>query len=161
MLIDIAHKDLGLLSLVIGDTPGLEAWDRNISSWFPIERTYTQPAGTLLVGKQLERLSNGRYSAGGHLVRSYPDLASKEKYRYSIVFVLRAHSPLLVNTDRLTSSITGEFQNPIRDVKARELYLQIQKAHFNINTGHDEREQQRIKLAAMKSTNAIPLQGSN
>lgn len=158
MLTGVAHKDLGLLSLVIGDTPGLEAWDRNTKSWFPIERTYARPAGTLLVGKQLEHLSNGRYPAGGHLVRSYPDLSSEEKYRYSIVFVLRAHSPLLVNTDRLTSSITGEFQKPIRDMKAREFYLQIQKAHFNINTGFDEREAQRRKIAALKKTSVTPLQ---
>jgi isopenicillin N synthase-like dioxygenase len=149
----IAHKDLGLLSLVVGDTPGLEVWDKNIQKWFQIERSYQGPAATLLVGRQLERLSNGRYAAGVHQVRAYPDLPtqrtntpSERNYRYSIVFVLRAHSPVMVNTDNLTTPITGEFKDPIRDVPAGQLFMEIKKAHFNINTNHEEREQQRLKL---------------
>lgn len=150
-----AHRDLGLLSLVIGDTPGLEVWDRHARRWFPIEQTYYCPAGSLLVGRQLQRLTNGRYTAGGHLVRSYPDPPSQPKqpteftrrnYRYSIVFVLRAHSPVLVNTDNLTTPITGQFQSPLRDIEAHELFTEIKKAHININTGIEERNEQRQKL---------------
>jgi hypothetical protein len=136
---------------VIGDKPGLEVWDRNIQSWFPIERSYKEPAGTLLAGKQLERLTNKRYAAGGHLVRSYLNPPSKGKnYRYSIVFVLRAHSPVMLNTDNLTTPITGEFQEPLRDVPARELYRSIRRAHFNINSQKDEREQQRREVNLYK-----------
>lgn len=125
--------------------------------WFQIEKSYERPAGSLLVGKQLERLSNERYISGGHLVRSYPDLPQQPEtspgrnYRYSIVFVLRAHSPVMVNTDTLTTPITGAFHDPIRDVEARELFREIQKAHFNINTGKEEREQQRLKLLEKKT----------
>jgi hypothetical protein len=105
----------------------------------------------------LERLSNRRYTAGGHLVRSYPDPPQRaepstpKNYRYSIVFVLRAHSPVLVNTDILTTPITGEFKDPLRDIQARELFKMIEKAHFNINTRHEERQQQRLKLAEKKT----------
>ncbi|TVY22356.1 hypothetical protein LHYA1_G008648 [Lachnellula hyalina] len=66
------HRDLGLLSLVIGDKPGLEVWDRHAQSWFPIEKSFESPAGSILAGRQLERLTNSRYRSGGHLVRSYP-----------------------------------------------------------------------------------------
>jgi hypothetical protein len=127
-----------------------------MKGWFQIERSYEKPAGSLLVGRQLEKLSNERYTAGGHLVRSYPDPAHKadtatnKLYRYSIVFVLRAHSPAIVNTDSLTTSITGDFQNPIRDIQARELFKEIQRAHFNINTHQEEREEQRLKLLEKK-----------
>lgn len=153
-----AHKDLGLLSLVVGDTPGLEVWDMSNRGWFQIEKTYKRGEGSLLVGRQLERLSNGRYVAGGHCVRSYPSPPQQtsnpstpdgegKNYRYSIVFVLRAHSPVLVNTDHLTTPVTGEHRDPIRDVTARELFRGIQSKHFNINTGLDERNEQRQKLA--------------
>lgn len=155
-----AHKDLGLLSLVIGDTPGLEVWDKHTQRWFQIEKSYEKPSGSLLVGRQLERLSNGKYMAGGHRVRSYPDLpqqtnTSEKNYRYSIVFVLRAHSPVVVNTDALTTPITGKFQSPIRDIEARQLFKDIQRAHFNINTNHEEREQQRLRLLEKKNSSII------
>ena len=156
-----AHRDLGLLSLVIGDTPGLEVWDRTAQMWFQIERSYAKPAGSLLVGRQLEQLSNGRYRSGGHLVRSYPDVPDakslttmQRNYRYSIVLVLRAHSPVPVNTDDLTTSITGEFQQPLKGITADELFRNIQSAHFNINTGIQERDEQRRKLEEKKKHSA-------
>ncbi|KAG0646643.1 hypothetical protein D0Z07_7461 [Hyphodiscus hymeniophilus] len=153
------HRDLGLLSLVNGDTPGLEVWDRNVQKYYQLERTYARPAGSLLVGRQLERLSNGRYVSGGHLVRSYPEEITSDPtkppkpsrpYRFSIVFVLRAHSPIPVDTDNLTTSITGPYKNPLRDITANELFSSIQSAHFNINTHIEEREVQRQRLAEQK-----------
>lgn len=154
-----AHRDLGLLSLVISDTPGLEVLDRHANGWFQIERSYDRPAGTLLAGQQLQRLSNGRYTPGPHLVRSYPDPPPQVKestdsptrnYRYSIVFVLRAHWPVLVDTDSLTTGITGQFEKPLRAVKAGDLFKDLWNAHYNINTGIEERIQQLQKLAEKK-----------
>ncbi|CAG8955583.1 hypothetical protein HYFRA_00009537 [Hymenoscyphus fraxineus] len=150
-----AHRDLGLISLVIGDTPGLEVWNRTSQYWFSIEKTFSEPAGSLMVGRQLERLSNSRYQSGGHRVVSYPaptlDSQSKttRRYRYSIVFVLRAHEPVPVSTDQLTTKITGTFANTISGT-AGELYREIHRAHFNINTGIEERNRQREVLAARK-----------
>jgi hypothetical protein len=208
------HADLGLLSLVVGDVPGLEVWN-GVQFW-DIEREYQRwgqerekekrrgeggedgvgevPCATLLGGRQLERLTNFRYKAGGHRVVSYgkpgtsashspslvspppqpqpknssqaqdsispetkpssssdPDPGPSEKqYRYSIVFVLRAHEPVVVNTDTLTTSITGPFQDPVRGVEAGVWYEQIRGKHFNINIGFEEREKQRRKIAERK-----------
>jgi len=126
--------------------------------WFPIERSFSTPAASVLVGRQIERLTNSRYRAGGHLVRSYPDTGRQEeaegkvhRYRYSAVFVLRAHYPLSVNTDELTTPITGPFSNPLVGITAEELFRGIQRSHFNINTGLEERNKQRQNLAAKKA----------
>lgn len=154
-----AHKDLGLLSLVMGDTPGLEVFDRHANGWFPIEKSYGRPAGSLLTGRQLQQLSNGRYIPGPHQVRSYPDPPAHVEesteppartYRFSIVFVLRAHSPVPVNTDYLTTAITGEFKKPLRNIIAGDLFRDIRNSHYNINTTIEQRNQQRQKLAEMK-----------
>ena len=157
------HNDLGLLSLVAGDSPGLEVWNMQQQSYFPIEKSYqlTGPAATLLGGRQLQRLTNGRYVPGGHLVRAYPkpqdipgEIPSTEKrYRYSIVFVLRAHNPVPIDTDKLTTRITGEHKEPMKDATAKDLFLKIKNAHYNINTGIQDREQQKQKLREMKLKN--------
>jgi hypothetical protein len=188
----VAHNDLGLLSFVIGDTPGLEVCNKYTQDWFAVERTYTKPAATVLVGRELERYTNYRYIPGGHLVRSYPDAppsikpaltlplidqatpadsetttapddqglpdnsgpsshaVPQPKYRFSIVFVLRSHWPVTINTDSLTSSVTGQHKYPIRNTTAKELFEKIRGAHFNINTGLKEREEQKAKLQASK-----------
>jgi len=149
------HADLGLLSFVIGDKPGLEVMDNRANFWFPIEQSYESPKGSLLVGRQLERLSNARYCAGGHRVRSYPNSASKPQtssdsrsgWRHSIVFVMRAHLSVPINTDELTTDITGSFSKPLKGITARDFFDEIHSAHFNINTGVEEREEQRRRLA--------------
>ncbi|KAN0108386.1 Clavaminate synthase-like protein [Hyaloscypha variabilis] len=157
-----AHKDLGLLSLVMSDTPGLEVYDPHSQRWFPLERTYRSPV--LLAGRQLERLTNSRYRSGGHLVRSYPDPAANQtrencgqeaSYRYSVVFVLRAHGPILVNTDELTTPLTGIFSKPMKGIRAGALLKNIQADHFNINAGIEERDEQRRKLAEKKKDEGI------
>ncbi|KAF2647959.1 hypothetical protein K491DRAFT_699279 [Lophiostoma macrostomum CBS 122681] len=185
------HADLGLLSLVIGDVPGLEVW--NGHQFWDIEREYhrwgpEKPCATLLGGRQLERLSNFRYAAGGHRVVSYgkpapippPALSKSTKkghshdntdttvldgeggdkaYRYSIVFVLRAHEDVIVDTDALTTSITGVFKEPVRGLRAGTWYEQIRGKHFNINIGFEEREKQRRKVAGRKAGVGIGMQG--
>ncbi|KAF1967970.1 hypothetical protein BU23DRAFT_572787 [Bimuria novae-zelandiae CBS 107.79] len=142
------HSDLGLLSAVVGDVPGLEVWDGR--AWRDIERSYSGHQATYTVGRQLERLSNGRYPAGGHRVVSYGAPESREgeevrekRYRHSIVFVLRAHVPVVVESKELETEITGTWAEPVSGVTAGEMYADIRKRHFNINTGHEEREKQR------------------
>ncbi|KAF2809244.1 uncharacterized protein BDZ99DRAFT_509496 [Mytilinidion resinicola] len=159
------HSDLGLLSLVIGDTPGLEVWDIHTQCFFPVEKTYDRPAASLLVGRQLERLSNYRYRAGGHQVKAYgrteaqastsPSRQPLPNYRYSIVFVLRAHESVIVDTDMLTTQITGKFEKPIKEVTAGRFYEQIRNAHFNININVEEREEQRKRVAAKKAAEGV------
>lgn len=174
------HMDLGLLSLVVGDTPGLEvtddAHDGNGEFWHPIERCFEKGMATVMGGRQLQYLTRDRYKPGGHRVMSYgkdtplipesiedlhtsrrqrllkrlslssPKKAPKEKYRYSIVFVLRAHEDVDVDY-RLLESPGFVFE--AKDMSARtagELFKRIRGAHYNINTGHQLRDLQKRKL---------------
>ncbi|KAL1597685.1 hypothetical protein SLS60_008171 [Paraconiothyrium brasiliense] len=155
------HSDLGLLSAVVGDMPGLEVWCKN--DWIDIERGYTGCQATYTVGRQLERLSNGRYPAGGHRVVSYgapPQLPStseggevtgKSRYRHSIVFVLRAHEPVVVESKELETDITGKWVEGVSGVTAGKMYEEIRSNHFNINIGHEEREKQRRNVREGKT----------
>lgn len=156
-----AHSDLGLLSAVVGDVAGLEVWGGE--GWCEVERGYQGRQVTYTVGRELERLSNGRYPAGGHRVVSYgagevggvgkeeggsgkeSEGGEKEEknYRHSIVFVLRAHEPVLVESDELETDITGRWGERVSGVTAGEMYEEIRGRHFNINIGHEERERQR------------------
>jgi hypothetical protein len=151
------HADLGLLSVVVGNVPGLEVWDGQ--NWFDIEREVEQSGmrgASLLVGRQLEKLSNGRYNAGGHRVVSYgaakPDVpqlslgTQQKRYRFSIVFVLRAHEPVVIESEALETRVTGKWAEPMKGVTAGKLYEQIRGRHFNINIGVEEREKQRRKV---------------
>lgn len=152
------HADLGLLSAVVGDVPGLEVWDG--AKWFEVEREVEKSGSTgatLLVGRQLETLSNGRYPAGGHRVVSYGDPLKcqdgKNRYRYSIVFVLRAFGSAVINSNELETDITGTLPKSIDGLTAGELYASIRSTHFNINTSMEERE--------MQKQNALRLQKSH
>lgn len=151
------HADLGLLSLVSGKSPGLEVWNGISQRFHPIENEaddLTEMA-TLLAGRQLQRLTNGIYVPGGHLVRSYPAAKGdsgkedgKKRYRFSIVFVLRAHYPVVLDRASFTSKITGE-QRFIKDgMTCKELFIKIKGAHYNINTGLQDREEQKKRLQA-------------
>ncbi|CAO2655248.1 Nn.00g103120.m01.CDS01 [Neocucurbitaria sp. VM-36] len=158
------HADLGLLSVVVGNVPGLEVWDG--MTWFGVE-SEVEKAGkkgaSMLAGRQLERLSNGRYPAGGHRVVSYglprQDLATdtpentsgKKRYRFSIVFVLRAHEPTIINSNELETEVTGKWIKPLQDVTAGKFYEEIRGKHYNINIDVKEREKQRRKVKSGKS----------
>jgi hypothetical protein len=168
------HADLGLLSVVVGDVPGLEVWDG--ANWFAIEKVVEnsgRKGATMLAGRQLERLSNGRYPAGGHRVVAYgsPDLSpspptsdlqasttvpasapptDEKRYRFSIVFVLRAHEPVIINSDAFETEVTGKWLEPMNGITAGRFYEKIRSQHFNINIDMDEREKQRNKLNNMQ-----------
>ncbi|KAF1921512.1 hypothetical protein BDU57DRAFT_510362 [Ampelomyces quisqualis] len=159
------HADLGLLSVVVGNVPGLEVWDGH--GWFDIEREVDRAqrrGASLLVGRQLERLSNARYAAGGHQVVSYGDPNSlptgqllshggkqhEKRYRFSIVFVLRAHEPVIIDSDKLETGITGKWEEEMKGVTAGKFYETIRGQHFNINIGIRERELQRRNIARKK-----------
>lgn len=149
------HADLGLLSVVVGDVPGLEVWDGE--KWFEVEKEVEKTGmkgASLLAGRQLEQFSNGRYPAGGHRVVSYGDpLGGKDevkRYRFSIVFVLRAHEPVIVDTEDLETVITGKWPEPVQCLTAGELFAKIRGAHFNVNISQEERDRQRENVRKMK-----------
>ncbi|KAL1594177.1 hypothetical protein SLS59_008799 [Nothophoma quercina] len=153
------HADLGLLSVVIGNVPGLEVWDG--AKWFEVEKEVDKTGlkgASLLAGRQLEKLSNGRYPAGGHRVVSYGDSnggQDKDKrYRFSIVFVLRAYEPAIIDPEELETAVTGKWPELVQGLTAGELYAKIRGAHFNINISHEERERQRENVRRQKEQTA-------
>ena len=85
---------------------------------------------------------------------SQPSGQKDPKYRYSIVFVLRAHDRVTIDTDNLTTSITGDFQTPIKGITAGQMFEQIKSSHFNINTNVEERDKQKKKIAEIKQRTA-------
>lgn len=67
----------------------------------------------------------------------------EKRYRFSIVLVLRAYGPTIINSDELETQITGKWPKPMRGVTAGELYSNIRSTHFNVNIGIEEREKQK------------------
>jgi isopenicillin N synthase-like dioxygenase len=151
------HNDLGLVSFVAGDSPGLEVWTVTDRGFFPIERYYEGLSSqtTILSGRQLQRLSNGRYVPGGHQVRSYPRPeglnGDEKKYRYSVVFALRAHDDVVIDIDSLTSEMTGVNTMVTHGETAKDLFANIRDSHYNINTGIDARKQQKMRIEKLAS----------
>ncbi|KAF2396270.1 hypothetical protein EJ06DRAFT_534006 [Trichodelitschia bisporula] len=132
------HCDLGLLTLVVSTTPGLEVWD---DGWVPIERNSI--AGTLLVGTELAFLTNGRYSAGRHRVVA-------DGPRYSVVFALRAHWPTPIDYTTLSTPITGTFAGP---PTAGELAQRIRATRYNINGPVEGRKRPALAQSAQSPAN--------
>ena len=132
------HKDLGLLSLVVGHSPGLQALDAKTNAWVSVEDEANLPPGsikrsggltaTLLSGETLALLSRGVYRAGVHRVvcapsSSFSAAAGDEQrenengngnrkddpsYRFSIVYTLRA-APAPLFTRNFESKVVGLF----------------------------------------------------
>ena len=148
------HKDLGLLSLVIGHSPGLQVLDPTTSAWIPIENDSALPPGsrtrsggltaTLLGGETLAFLTRGNYKAGVHRVVCDPVSVAGDPFRFSIVYTLRpAVAPLY--TKAFESEITGEFAASERceGESSAVLFDRIMKSHWNINAAKEIREKQR------------------
>lgn len=143
-----SHRDLGLLTLVVGHSPGLDAWDVVSNTWRSVEDGSTgELTATLLAGQTLARLTNGFYAAGRHQVRVHPARETSEPYRFSIVFAQRGFLPAHISSNAFTTPITGPFAYPFAEVEMRELYRAISNAHYNVNINLELRAQQRRKLA--------------
>jgi isopenicillin N synthase-like dioxygenase len=151
-----AHCDLGLLSLVVSDVPGLCVRSRSTGAWYNAERDFTcvgPNAATLLTGREMEHLTNGRYRPGLHSVVAPPPYGPDvvQKYRHSLVFILRAHRDVKIDYSALTSRITGPHPpDRVNGETAGQLFERIRRAHFNVNTTHEERLEQKRKLAEEK-----------
>ncbi|TID17992.1 hypothetical protein E2P81_ATG10961 [Venturia nashicola] len=169
-----AHRDLGVLSLVIGDKPGLEALDKASSCFLPVEASFKPGMCTIMAGRQLEYFSNHIYEAAAHRVVSYgprqPKLGvhpsigkevlktllsrfnrvQKPKYRYSLVFILRTDKSVTIDYGTLSSPVAGDMTLKADGPRtAGELLEKIRKAHFNVNTQVRDREAQKEKLKAV------------
>ncbi|KIY00813.1 uncharacterized protein Z520_03479 [Fonsecaea multimorphosa CBS 102226] len=130
------HTDLGLLTICIGDSGGLEVLDRFKSTnekplW--IDSGAKPQTATILVGQTLKALSNGMLSPGVHRVVENPN------GRNSAVFALRHSSKHDVNF----SLFGGQGL-----VSASDLWKSIQVGKVNINSIKERRDAQRVKFAA-------------
>ncbi|QDS77593.1 hypothetical protein FKW77_001815 [Venturia effusa] len=166
-----AHRDLGLLSLVIGDKPGLEALDKTSNLFLPIETSFKPGMCTIMAGRQLEHFTNHIYEAAAHRVVSYGpqqpklgahpskmkqilrsalsplDRLQKPKYRFSIVFILRADRSVPIDYEALSGPVTGDVGLEREGPRtAGELFEVIRRAHFNVNTQVKDRERQKEQL---------------
>ena len=116
-LVSEPHRDLGLLSLVIGASPGLKVFNTTLGGWVPIKQPPRAGPGltaTLLVSETLTILTNGQYAAGQHHV-FVPSVASSLSsadnlwYWYSLMFALHPHQNAIISTQVLTTPMTGAY----------------------------------------------------
>ncbi|THH10590.1 hypothetical protein EW145_g1216, partial [Phellinidium pouzarii] len=160
------HKDLGLLTIVVGHSPGLECWDDLAGCWVPCE-TREGLNATILAGQTLAKFTNWRYTAGRHRVFVHPSQGPQEStttpplfdpsYRLSIVHALRAHLPLRVSHTDFETPITGRYA-PARqfvDASIHEIYRAISNAHWNVNIGVEERQRQQQALLKRAGADAV------
>ena len=136
--------------------------------WFEIEKEIKRSGkkeAIMLVGRDLQRLSNGRYPAGLHRVVSYgvqePSFAGTESpsmvsplelissgnncHRLSIVFSLRAHGPTIINSDELETLVTGAWPQRTNGVTAADWFKDDCAKYYDINSPPEEREEARKK----------------
>lgn len=158
------HRDLGLLSIVVGSSPGLEVFDEHTNEWISIEEPHSaQTEGvapltiTLLTGQCLRYLTRGQYRAGIHRVRCSSRTnvdGSDDPFRYSIVYALRPFPSVLNFTDfecPRVGRFTEEEKAGVDGEPARKLFDLLCGKHFNVNIARDIREQQRITTAQMNN----------
>ncbi|KAH8111481.1 hypothetical protein DFH11DRAFT_609189 [Phellopilus nigrolimitatus] len=156
-----SHKDLGLLSLVVGHSPGLECWNAAGECWVSCEdASRGQLNATVLVGQTLAKFTNWRYAAGRHRVFVHPGLSPQESneaapdaltnpaFRFSLVHALRAHLPVLVSHTDFETAVTGAYAPAAQfiDTPVLDIYRAISNAHWNVNITVEERRRQERAL---------------
>jgi len=147
-----SHKDLGLLSLVVGHSPGLQIRSATTNQWVAVEEDACLPPGvrtrsngltaTLLSGMTLSYLTRNQYKAGVHGVVCAPK--KDDPYRFSIVFALRpAVAPVF--TDRFESITVGHFSphEQVHGESSAGIFKQIKTKCWNINVKPEIREKQK------------------
>ncbi|KAJ7162854.1 hypothetical protein C8R46DRAFT_903213 [Mycena filopes] len=164
-----AHKDLGLLTLVVGHSPGLDARDPVSGRWVSVEDT---PVGgtrqrltaTLLAGQTLTYLTRGLYASGAHRVSVLPPSSPSDQFRFSLVFALRPAPDALISTPLFAASpLIGKFPEARLSAEANnypecsmygqsagELFRCIAQKHWNVNIAPEIREEQKRKLLGGK-----------
>ncbi|KAJ7662267.1 hypothetical protein B0H17DRAFT_1093740 [Mycena rosella] len=156
------HKDLGLLTLVVGQSPGLDARDPATGQWVSVEDT---PPGaprltaTLLAGQTLTYLTRGLYASGIHRVSVLPSTSPADKYRFSLVFALRPAPKSTIDTTKFEGGLISKFPEERLSLDlnnfpncsmygqpAADLFKAIAQKHWNVNIAPEIREQQKRNL---------------
>ena len=166
------HKDIGLLSLVIGHSPGLEVLNPTTGTWEAIESDGFVPddakvrsrglTATLLTGETMSLLTRGKYNAGIHRVLCAP--LKDNPYRFSIVFTLRP-AVASVYTKLFESEAVGHFapEEQMDGMSSAVLFQRIRSSHWNVNVVKDLREEQqkRLRAKAEAASNQYPSGDTN
>ncbi|RVX74045.1 hypothetical protein B0A52_01876 [Exophiala mesophila] len=142
-----AHTDLGLLTLCIGDSHGLQVLDRDQSLdgrsvW--IDAPATTGSATVLVSETLRMLSNGTMNTGIHRVVGNPN------GRSSAVFALRHSSRHRVDL----GLFGGEGK-----IHPNELYKAMEVGKVNINVVKPEMDRQYKVFHAEQGNRDVTGQG--
>ncbi|KAJ7641280.1 hypothetical protein FB45DRAFT_899841 [Roridomyces roridus] len=157
------HKDLGILTLVIGHSPGLDARDPTTGEWHSVEDApppgWGKLTATLLCGRTLWYLTRGLYASGDHRVSVRAPSSPDDLYRFSLVFALRPFYTAPIETDVFARSpLIGPFpparispttypQCSMHGEPARMLFDVIIGKSWNVNVAPEIREMQKKKLA--------------
>ncbi|KAJ7470121.1 hypothetical protein B0H11DRAFT_2041472 [Mycena galericulata] len=161
-----AHKDLGLLTVVVGRSPGLDVRDPGTGEWVSVEDGGGEGrlTATLLAGQTLSYLTRGLYASGVHRVSVLPPPASAphERHRFSLVFALRPAAAAPVHTDVFAQSpLIGPFPpaplSPtsfphcsMRGESGSTLFAAIAQTHWNVNVAPEVREKQKERIKTKK-----------
>ncbi|KAJ7239352.1 hypothetical protein C8J57DRAFT_1719878 [Mycena rebaudengoi] len=162
------HKDLGIITLVVGHSPGLDARDPVSGQWISVEDTphgtgTPKLTATLLAGQTLSYLTQGLYTSGVHRVSVLPSQTPEDKYRFSLVFALRPSPTALIDTAKFEQSpLIGKFPPARLSVQdnnfpncsmynqsASELFRCISQQHWNVNIAPEIREEQKKQIVAL------------
>ncbi|KAG8980201.1 hypothetical protein FRB93_009336 [Tulasnella sp. JGI-2019a] len=165
-IVSEAHRDLGLITLVIGRSPGLDvfyppSFNAPDGAWLPIEEHeldegHASESGltaTIMTGEALARLSNRRYRPGMHRVLVHPSYPDESPYRFSLVYALRPASKAVLETEKFQSAVTGRYPDAgkLEGKTGGVLMNEISSKLFNVNIGLKEREGQKRRMAEAKA----------
>ncbi|KAJ7466010.1 hypothetical protein FB451DRAFT_1486233, partial [Mycena latifolia] len=150
-----AHRDLGLLTIVVGASPGLDARDLVTGEWVSVEDAPSgggsAPSGsggltaTIMSGQTLTYLTQGLFASGVHRVSVLPARPDTQDgaFRFSLVFALRPAAGALIDTREFEKTESNFPHCSMHLQPAAELFRAIAARHWNVNVAPEVREGQK------------------
>ena len=124
------HQDSGLLSLVLKTSePALRTTPAPWRDLVHLEEEAPADSVMVLAGQAMAELSNGRVGACLHSV------AATRRPRLSLVYHLRPRPDAWIDSDLLTSPVTGSFARPFR-LSGEDFFRQRCHRGQSIHTAH-------------------------
>ncbi|KAJ7466012.1 hypothetical protein FB451DRAFT_1138120 [Mycena latifolia] len=148
-----AHRDLGLLTIVVGASPGLDARDLVTGQWVSVEDAPSgagsAPSGgltaTIMSGQTLTYLTQGLFASGVHRVSVLPARPDTQDgaFRFSLVFALRPAAGALIDTREFEKTESNFPHCSMHAQPAADLFRAIAARHWNVNVAPEVREGQK------------------
>lgn len=116
------HEDLGLLTFVTHTgVPALEIYDfKNDLGWVDVEAQQNETDVIVMAGESLSFVSNGYYIPAPHRVRK------PTRTRIAINYHLRLKQDVILDSNDLTTAVTGKFSKPFHLTAGEFLNREIQ-----------------------------------